>query len=270
MSQLILRGSPIGSVKCVLFDKDGTLSNSEQYLLKLCQFRIEEAISIFQAKNASPKKILKLQSLMSLAYGMTPQGISPNGLIAIGSREQNIISTATVLSLVGENWSKAFDIANTIFSTVDNLNNKVCEDLIARPLLPGVINVLEKFKKAGIMCALISNDTTAGIKSFLQNHKLDEFFQTYWSSDNQPSKPNPDAVKGLCKKINLEPSECALVGDSDSDLLMARKAGIRICIGYTSGWSQSPQLTQQQELIHHWDELNIQQNTKVPVNIGAI
>ena len=43
MPQLILKGIPIGEVKGVLFDKDGTLSNSENYLKELAFLRINEA-----------------------------------------------------------------------------------------------------------------------------------------------------------------------------------------------------------------------------------
>ena len=39
-------------------------------------------------------------------------------------------------------------------------------------------------------------------------------------------KPDPGDVRGLCKQLNLDPSQCALSGDADSDLLMARRAGI--------------------------------------------
>ena len=75
--------------------------------------------------------------------------------------------------------------------------------------------------------------------------------------------PDPEAIKKLCKIIKLSPCECALVGDADSDLTMAHEAGISVILGYTAGWTQSPSLTKHQHLVHHWDELSIQQNSKV-------
>ena len=51
-----------------------------------------------------------------------------------------------------------------------------------------------------------------------------------------------------------------LIGDADSDLLMARKAGIGLGLGYTAGWEQAPALTEHHQLIHHWDELQVMPN----------
>ena len=75
------------------------------------------------------------------------------------------------------------------------------------------------------------------------------------SSDKNPTKPNPDAVKKLCKALGLKPTDCALIGDSDTDLKMARQAGIKSAIGYISGWKIKPKLSYQQELISNWKDL---------------
>jgi phosphoglycolate phosphatase len=48
---------------------------------------------------------------------------------------------------------------------------------------------------------------------------------------------------------------CALIGDADSDLRMARAAGVPVVIGYRSGWRHPPQLEQGSMVLHHWDEL---------------
>ena len=83
-------------------------------------------------------------------------------------------------------------------------------------------------------------------------------FCNFWSADHQPPKPSPEAVKRLCKLLKLEPSECALIGDADSDLQMANQSGIDLVIGYTGGWTQKPDLNHHQYLIHNWDEVTIQ------------
>ena len=44
MAVLLLKGVPIASIDGVLFDKDGTLSNSELNLLELAERRIKTAV----------------------------------------------------------------------------------------------------------------------------------------------------------------------------------------------------------------------------------
>ncbi len=259
----MLRGEPIGTVQGILFDKDGTLSNSESHLFNLAQLRVREASRILKSQGATSKSIKKLEKFLSIAYGMTNDGIDPHGTIAIGSRENNKISTATIFCLLGEKWPKALELSNIVFEIVDNLDNSFNKQSEQRKLLPGVRQTLENLQSANITCALISNDSRAGIQSFLSKNNLRGFLSHYWSADDYPCKPDPAAVSELCKNLGLEPAECALIGDADSDLSMARESGIGITLGYTGGWSQKPDLTEHQHLIHNWNELTINQNTKL-------
>ena len=101
-----------------------------------------------------------------------------------------------------------------------------------------------------VTCAVISNDTHQGIKDFLRGHQLKvTAWPAIWSADNRPNKPDPEAVHQLCGNLNLQPSRCALIGDADSDLLMARQAGIGLSLGYVAGWRRSPDLTEHEHLI---------------------
>ena len=90
--------------------------------------------------------------------------------------------------------------------------------------------------------AVISNDTRSGIESFLEDHGLSALFSSCWSADDQPRKPNPDAVHELCRSLNIPPKHCVLLGDAETDLSMARAAGVGIVIGYTGGWARQPEL----------------------------
>ena len=86
-------------------------------------------------------------------------------------------------------------------------------------------------------------------------------FDYLWSVENKPSKPNPKAVIELCKKMNFNPSDCALISDADTDLKMAKEADVPIVIGFTGGWKNPPTLTEKQFIIGKLIELNIQINT---------
>ncbi len=247
---------PIGLVKGVLFDKDGTLSNSEKYLQNLAYARIKKAKHIYNQNLESEEVLENLEKLLSISYGITSQGqIQPEGLIAIGSRENNLIATAAIFSLLGKNWAESLETATEIFSVDDAQQNS--------QVLPGAKKVLQSLNKARVQCAIISNDSSKGIQTFLKANSLAHYFSKIWSSENLPSKPNPKAIDLLCKSLGLKPEECALIGDADTDLQMAQKAGIKIRLGYIAGWSKQPQLTRQTKILHHWDDLKIDLETKV-------
>ncbi len=266
MATLLLRGEPIGSIKGVLFDKDGTISNSEEHLRNLARLRIQEISRLLKEQQLGFNKVEYLKELLMKAYGLTNNGINPQGTIAIASRKDNIISTATVLSLLGESWPKSLELSNKSFKLVDLQQERAPQH---RPIIDGFRKILISLETAGITCALISNDTDSGIKNFLLQNNLQNSLNKFWSADNYPPKPNPKAVEALCERLNLQPSECALIGDADSDLTMAKQSGIGIAIGFTGGWKQTPQLNHHQHIINHWNELEILQKTKVQVHLDA-
>ena len=94
-------------------------------------------------------------------------------------------------------------------------------------------------------------------QEFIFINKLEGIFDYVWSAENKPSKPNPEAVIELCNKMNLDPSECALISDADTDIRMAKEADIQIAIGFTGGWRNPPTLNETQFLIKQLNELRI-------------
>tara|TARA_B100000700_G_C15024571_1_gene847483 strand:+ start:540 stop:1316 length:777 start_codon:yes stop_codon:yes gene_type:complete len=257
MTELYLKGHSIGKIKGILFDKDGTLTNSEDHLISISKIRINESINYFKGREEKVDFIEKLNNLLSSAYGISKKGLRPNSIVAVGSREQNLISTATIFCLLGEGWSQALKTASYVFNEADKVYYNGNIEGINRPLIPGILNFLNQLRKNSIVYSIISNDNVNGIKDFLFDNNLDKEIITFWSCENKFKKPDPNAVKELCKILRVNPHDCALIGDSDSDLLMAREAGMKLALGFTGGWTEKPKLSYQHHLIHHWDEISI-------------
>tara|TARA_B100000579_G_C22631544_1_gene756875 strand:- start:62 stop:856 length:795 start_codon:yes stop_codon:yes gene_type:complete len=262
MAELLIRNSSVGFIKAIIFDKDGTLSNSEEYLLELAKTRIEFAVSIFRKLKINRFKIFLLRKLLNYVYGLKNGSLSANASLAIASKEHNIITTATIFTLFGFDWFKSLSISQTIFDEVDiYLSNNESNIPKQRNLISGALDLLVSLKEQGVSIALMTNDTQAGIEEFIVINELEGIFDYLWSSGNKPSKPNPLAVIELCKKMNLNPLECALVSDADTDLKMAKGASIPIIIGFTGGWKNPPALNEKQFIIEKLNELKIQRNT---------
>jgi len=100
MHEILLKGNPIGNINGILFDKDGTLINSEEYLFYISKLRISEAKKRFKQEGFPLSKIYKIEKLLSKAYGIDGNGVNPNSLLAIASRKDNLISTATIFCLI--------------------------------------------------------------------------------------------------------------------------------------------------------------------------
>ena len=262
MAELLIKNRSVGFINAIIFDKDGTLSNSEQYLLELAKARVEFAIAKFKKFKLNNIKIFLLRKLLNSIYGLNNQTLSANASLAIAPKEENIISTATIITLFGFDWFKSISISQKIFDEADSfLNNKKETIQKKKTLISGAFELLDALKNSGVSIALMTNDTKAGVEEFIYINKLEGIFDYIWSAENKPTKPNPHAVIELCKRMKINPSESALISDADTDLKMAKEADIPIIIGFTGGWKNPPTLTEKQFIIEKLNELTIQINT---------
>ena len=258
MAELLLRGQKVADIKGVLFDKDGTLLNSEAYLLKLSKERINQSIKSLTAFNKSTREINTLKRLLNRIYGIKKRKIDPNSMLAIASKEHNLISTATIISLLDTNWSESLFLAKEIFLEADEILSIEEKKLVNNKFIfSGVKEFLSKLNKYNVKSALISNDTEKGLKDFIEINNLEKLINYLWSADHYPQKPNPLAIIKLCKLMNIHPSDCALVSDAETDLKMAREAEIGLIIGFRGGWQIQPDLNEKDFMISHWNELKI-------------
>ncbi|AIQ96508.1 HAD family hydrolase [Prochlorococcus sp. MIT 0801] len=258
MAELLIKNSSVGFIKAVIFDKDGTLSNSEKCLLELAKTRIIFFERKFKKLKLNNIKIWIIKKLLISVYGLKKNCLSAKASLAIASREQNIISTATIFTLFGFDWFQSLSIGKEIFDEVDiYLSNQKSNTQHHRTLISGALDLLVSLKRKGVSIALMTNDTKRGFEEFIFRNKLEGIFDYYWSAENKPSKPNPEAVIELCKRMNSNPSDCALISDADTDLRMAKEAGINIVVGFNGGWQIPPVLTEKRFLIEKLNELKI-------------
>jgi phosphoglycolate phosphatase len=260
MAHLLLRGTPLGPpgggttpIEAVLFDKDGTLSHSEPMLLALASARVDRTLSLAQEAGCGAEARSRLELLLRQAYGLRSQAIDPGGITAVAARDHNLIATATALAQVGLSWADALAIAEESFALTDGLHGA---GSFAPPQpTAGLLALLERLGAAAVRCAVISNDHQQGIRTFLARHGMEGHFAAQWSAEHHPRKPAAGAVHGLCTALGVAAERCALIGDADSDLRMARAAGVPVVIGYRAGWRLPPQLEAGTPWIEHWDEL---------------
>ena len=69
MTELLIRKSSVGFIKAIIFDKDGTLSNSEDYLLELAKTRIEFSENKFKELKVNNIQIWLLKKLLASIFG---------------------------------------------------------------------------------------------------------------------------------------------------------------------------------------------------------
>ena len=120
----------------------------------------------------------------------------------------------------------------------------------------GVLAALDAFEAAGATLAVCTNKRTDLTLALLDALDLTGRFAAIVGADRAP-KPKPDASH-LLKTIELaggDPKRARMVGDSISDILAARNAGVPIVL-VSFGYTDTPAAELDRDiLIDHFDDL---------------
>jgi HAD superfamily hydrolase (TIGR01549 family) len=121
------------------------------------------------------------------------------------------------------------DISDETWNQIFQLKTGYYFDLIERenPLFPEVGDVLNSLSQHYLL-GLISNTPRRYFeKAFPQD--LARLFQaTIFGDEMRHPKPSPEALLEMMGRLKVEADQCCYVGDSVSDVRMAKNAGIRI------------------------------------------
>jgi len=99
-------------------------------------------------------------------------------------------------------------------------------------LLPGAEAILSRLRSDGevpITLALLTNSGRAATTYAMETLGFKRYFKRTFTRDDLPAmKPRPEGITAALKALGLEEIEVLYVGDSPTDIIAARGAGIRI------------------------------------------
>ena len=243
MAKIACNGIIFPNIKAIFFDKDGTLEDSRFFLQKLAQERVGQ-IAITHPH---------LKDNLLTAFGVE-RGINPEGLMAVGSRQDNEVAAAAYIASSGCGWFSALKIARNAF---EKAATQVKPNRENSPIFTDSIEVLKTLAAANLKLGIISADSTVGIQTFMERENISSYFQLALGSDLNLSKPNPLLYLKACKILNVKPQNTLMVGDSLGDIQMAREANARGTIGISWDNPTAKHLDSATVTIDHLKKLKI-------------
>jgi phosphoglycolate phosphatase len=232
------------NITAILFDKDGTLEDSQSFLRELA----------YKRARMIDAQIPGIGEPLLMAFGIQNDKLDPTGLMAVGSRRENEIAAAAYIAETGRSWFESIAIARNSFSEADKyLKDKTGTS----PLFAGSLEVLKELSQAGLKLGILSADSTAGIQSFVTRHQLSDYIQVAIGADCGLSKPDPALFVKACQALGSEPQATLMVGDSQGDIEMAKAANAGGTIGICWGNPEAAHLETADIAIAQLDELGI-------------
>lgn len=108
---------------------------------------------------------------------------------------------------------------------------------------PGIRNSLAVFARRGVRMAVISNKYDAAVKALSAQWFGQWIDVAIGERPGVPRKPAPDALFAALGELGVSAEGVAYVGDSPSDVVTARRAGLP-CVGVTWGFRDEQVLVQ--------------------------
>lgn len=232
------------NIEAIVFDKDGTLQNSQKFLQNLARERVRSIET----------RISGLSDRLLVAFGISNEQIDPTGLMAVGSHQENIVAAAAYIAEQGYSWFEAKSIALEAFQRAEKCLKNRSE---TAPIFTGSLETLKYLSRSGLKLGILSADSTAGVKSFVEHNQLSQYIQLMMGVDGEISKPNPKLFLQACQSLQVEPKSTIMVGDSRGDIEMAKKAGAAGAIGICWENPLAPHLATADVTISRLDEIKI-------------
>jgi phosphoglycolate phosphatase len=114
---------------------------------------------------------------------------------------------------------------------------------LARPFTD-IQKLFTNIHKLGIKIALATTDDHDPTRAMLEAFGVKDLITTMVCADDGiKAKPAPDMVTTICQRINVDPCDVIVIGDTVADLRMARSAGAGYVIGVLSGVGSLANLT---------------------------
>ena len=109
--------------------------------------------------------------------------------------------------------------------------------LHTRECYEGMAQTVKELHARGYRLAVLSNKQDAYTKGQLAQLFPDGEFEIVMGQTDLPTKPDPTVPHLIAHLLCVDPDECAMIGDSDVDILTARNAGM-MSVGCSWGYRE--------------------------------
>ncbi|MFB9887209.1 phosphoglycolate phosphatase, partial [Balneatrix alpica] len=124
-------------------------------------------------------------------------------------------------------------------------------------LYPGVMAALQRARQQGVALGLVTNKPLEFTLPILAHFALSDTFAVVLGGECLPErKPHPLPLLVACQRLEVEPQQALMVGDSRHDVAAAKAAGIKVVAlpyGYNHG--EPIELSQPDKVVARLDAL---------------
>ena len=203
MKQKFLNYLTDNDIKVLIFDKDGTLTDTSTLWFEPTILVLDELVNRNEMNltNAEHDELFN-------RLGITETDIIENSVIASGS-------VRDMLEVLNE--FRAIDIEENYDFVVQYFADYILSHPEKIQTLGNVERALGNLREKGYIIALVTNDSRLPAEAVLQVAGIGEVFDFVGTTDEFPSKPATDSLYAIQSKFGVSFDEMIYIGDSTVD-----------------------------------------------------
>lgn len=253
MPQVYCGRQAVAPVEAIIFDKDGTLADSRQFLAQLAQRRAQACAAAVRPFLGSPGQGLE-DELLAI-FGLTPAGLNPDGLMAAETRQANQQASVDCLVRAGYGADLSPLLVAEVFAEVDA---QFAHKAKYTPPFASTDRLLRRLRQSPIKVGLLSSDSPAHVEDFLTHYQLSDWFDDWQgTAANDIPKPEPALLHQLCDRLQVDVSHTVVVGDSWVDFKLVQIAGAAAFFSVSEAWGRAP-VAGASLILRSWDDLTVE------------
>jgi pyrophosphatase PpaX len=218
-------------LRCIIFDMDGTLTQTNQLIYESFNHIAEHFIK----KRFSPKEII--------AFFGPPEEDAIEAMIGPGHLDE----------AMPEYYQLYAEHHNELAS-----------------LYPGIEDLLKFVKSKGVLIGLFTGKGRTTTEITLSKFGIASYFDvTITGDDVDHFKPSGDGIRKIMNKYSLKPDEVLMVGDAVADITAARECGVQIAAVVWDSYSKEKVMQTKTDFLYHSvDELHAWLNEALVIPKG--
>lgn len=214
--------------RLVIFDKDGTLIDFTATWVPLIRKRVRFLLKALGREDE------ELGGFLLKSWGIDPGSgkIDPRGPCPVSPRADEIVIGTMALYQKGYPWDEARQWVAQAFDQAD-ADSDWREKVVP---IKGIQTFLSRLREDGFHTALATSDERKDTEAILSHLAMDGLFDiVLCSGDVSPPKPHPETILTICRRLSVRPDEAVMVGDSVTDMMMGKRAGVALTVGILEG-----------------------------------
>lgn len=208
--------------RLIVFDKDGTLIAYDPvwhawwaYWRAHLQAALQDA--------ALDDTVFWRELQPALGYGPGPDDWDPLGPLTLASTEElTLLIAGALYRYAGCGWGQA----QTMARAAENAARAAMAGQDLLQPIGAVAGTLRRLHDAGVLLAVATTDNRRSAEHDLGRlGVLDLLATLVCGDDGLVLKPAPDMALEIARRVDVDPAQAAMVGDTFADMEMARAAG---------------------------------------------